>query len=342
MVGNGDGIPPPPVGEPGFNQNVVYPSGRMVTSFGGAIVTSNVLMVRSGIAQYVYGRPHVQLQDRGIIGAGGISNPSIPSDGVLVTPFRVLNARVWSVFETIGRRGTQYGRPRVSTYLGVISRASVGALSSLGYPRLALSRRYIEVRGIQAYRFGWHSTGDGTIFVDPIGRASSVAIGRPTVEREPYLGPQTVSPRGIAPPPITTNHFVSLFHRELRMSGFNALHMGASQNGDPLYLPQRLRVHRPLPTIPVGNDMMVAGEPWVSYRVREVHVQGGDYFESGYDPEYFAERMRVRNNYMPVAPGQQASPVGIGDAAIGVPNVLRGTHYILPDGNADQYRKGAF
>lgn len=335
---NGYGIPPPSVGRPGMNQNVVYPSGRMVTSIGSPLVTSNVLEMRRGIAQYAYGRPFVQLQNRFVLDAGDIRAPALGEP--LVTPFWIKGVSVDS--GAWGRRGTQYGRPRVSMYRGFITRAGVGNVSRYAQPRLALHRRYIDVRGIQAYRFGWHSAGDGTVFVTPFGRASSAVVGRPVVEREPYLGPQTLSLRGIAPPTITNSHFVSLLHREMRLNGFHSLRMGASRGGDTPYLPQSLRVHRPMPTMPEGTDMMTSGTPWVSYRVRELQVEGNDYFEMGYDHTNFAARMRVYNTYTPVAPEQSASPVGIGDTAIGVPNVLRGTHYILPDGNADQYRKGAF
>ncbi|MCK1106366.1 hypothetical protein, partial [Pseudomonas aeruginosa] len=99
----------------------------------------------------------------------------------------------------------------------------------------------------------------------------------------------------------------------------------------------------PMPTIPSGTDTSVFGTAWVSLRVRGVEPDGWESFICEYDPSHFADRMRVRNVFIPPGPNAQSvAPVGLDSVDVGVPNVRPGVHYIRPDGNADQYRKGAF
>ena len=118
--------------------------------------------------------------------------------------------------------------------------------------------------------------------------------------------------------------------------------MGSSR-GDSPYQWQTLHVGPLMPTIPAGFLAEKFGTAWVSMRVRGVELGGWDALEIGYDPAKFAERLRVRNAYVPPGPPAQAvTPMGIGMIKAGVPNVRPGVHYIRPDGNADQYRKGAF
>ena len=52
--------------------------------------------------------------------------------------------------------------------------------------------------------------------------------------------------------------------------------------------------------------------------------------------------MRVRKAYIPAPPWKEIQPVGLDAQLTGVPNVKPAVRYIRPDGNADQYRKGAF
>jgi Cu/Ag efflux pump CusA len=76
-------------------------------------------------------------------------------------------------------------------------------------------------------------------------------------------------------------------------------------------------------------------------RVPDVAMQGFDAFESTYDLAHFDLRMRVRGTPVPPQPAQVLGAVGIVPAPVGTPDARRGTHYIRPDGNAEQYRKGA-
>ena len=96
-----------------------------------------------------------------------------------------------------------------------------------------------------------------------------------------------------------------------------------------------------MPTIPSGAQTDLYGEPWVSFRVRDVAMQGFDAFLSEYDLEAFDKRMRVTRSEA-VRPSRSIAPVGILATDFAASDVKPGIHFIRPDGNADQYRKGAF
>ena len=62
-----------------------------------------------------------------------------------------------------------------------------------------------------------------------------------------------------------------------------------------------------------------------------------------YEPGHFKQRMTVRNLTQPDYPLTQVVRVqGLFGTVFGVPDIKPVTHYIRPDGNMDNYRKGAF
>jgi hypothetical protein len=217
----------------------------------------------------------------------------------------------------------------------------VGNTALYGTASVQLHRRYLEPAGMQAYRMGWVIVGDGTQFVKQFGGADMQVFGQTAVARGPYLGPQTVKPVGLVPPDFGVT-WISLLHRSFPLIGFNALGMGSSR-GDPPYQWQSLHVGPLMPTIPSGFDAKLFGSAWISLRIRGLEPLGFEAFASEYDPENFAARMHVRNAFMPPGPATRTlAPVGVDLPALGVPNAKPAVHFIRPDGNADQYRKGAF
>ena len=75
--------------------------------------------------------------------------------------------------------------------------------------------------------------------------------------------------------------------------------------------------------------------------MREVALQGFVAFLSEYELEAFDKRMRVTRRKQP-RPAHTVAPVGILATDFAASDVIPGVHFIRPDGNADQYRKGAF
>jgi len=343
-------------GKPGLNQYVLYVPGITAPPLGDATVRSNGVMVDAGIKVDGYGEPTVSLKRRYLTVA------EWPDVQVFEpTPARITPHTIYAVVEApaqairnhppanlhyVGQTleygpGARFGQHSVRTYRGILSPSTVGNTAQLGAPSVQLHRRYLEPAGMQAYRMGWVVLGDGTQFVKQFGGADMQLFGQPAVARGPYLGPQTVRPVGLAPPDFGVT-WVSLLHRTFQFTGFNALAMGGSR-GEPPYQWQSLHVGPLMPTIPPGIDAAAFGTAWISLRIRGLEPQGFEAFASEYDPENFAARMHVRNAYVPSGPAARTLvPVGIDAAQAGVPNAKLAVHYIRPDGNADQYRKGAF
>ena len=101
-----------------------------------------------------------------------------------------------------------------------------------------------------------------------------------------------------------------------------------------------------VPNIAEGFDAQIFGaESWVSHRVREVRGEGYDAFLSEYDLLAFDKRMRVMRGAAggpSVKPARSLAAVGFEGFASSTPNARLAVQYIRPDGNADQFRKGAF
>ena len=154
-----------------------------------------------------------------------------------------------------------------------------------------------------------------------------------------WTGPQTVEPLGFSGA-VPSPH-IEHFHRELPLTGFDALKMGASRGGPP-YAWQSLNVGPPMPTLPDGFNAEQFGDAWVSLKIRDIFVPGSDHFISEYDFKDFALRMRVRLEPTPPPSVRTINARGFNafdSAASG--NVSNWVQFIRPDGNMDNYRKGA-
>lgn len=117
--------------------------------------------------------------------------------------------------------------------------------------------------------------------------------------------------------------------------------MGAGRSGDTPYKPQGLWVGEPKPTIPKGFNAEVFGSTTISLRVRDVTVDGFDSFISEMDISNFKGRMKVTLVKKPVViEPKEIMLEAFGLTTYGIPNIRLKTHYIRPDGNSDQYRKG--
>lgn len=346
-------------GRPDFNQRAIFPSGISSLKVGVLAIHSNGIRVDFGIKFDDYGTPDVSLKNRRVTVAEWpdslIYQPSTP---------RLSPHTIWAVKEApqqakdnhpprslhyVGEintfpyvaPGERFGNPRITKNLYLIERASAGDRSDVPRPVLTLKRRFITPPGLQAYRFGWAKASDGREFIVQFGSLDSQLFGKPGIARAPYYGPQTIRATGLAATPVSALTWVSLLHRTFATPGINSLAMGSSRGGSP-YQWQSLNVGPLMPTIPKGFDSQALGSAWVSLRVRNLGAEGFDTFTSTYELAQFAKRMRVRNAAMAEIPTQTILPVGGSGLSIGVPNIRLGVHYIRPDGDADQYRKGAF
>ncbi|WP_180175480.1 hypothetical protein [Acinetobacter sp. YH12025] len=357
LDGYGIGIPGGQVSSPKLKTNVINVYGFSASLFGVPDMYSNGILLENGIKlEREVGTPSVLMGLR-TISITGISSPiemgkprlsphtiyavtEAPSQAIKNHPSRGLHA----VNSSSGFRkaGEVFGMARVRTYSPYINLRS-GILShvSFGTARIALRRRYITVKGLQAYRMGWHSLGDGNQEITQSIGLNFAAFGNVRVSRP--VDPNTYVRFGGLKLAEYGRHVVELLHRTVKPVGLNSLAMGSSRNGT-LYMPQSLNVGPRRPTIPEGTLMEQFGTTYIGLFVRDIGVHGFDASSMGYEPINFKLRMVVKRGPggNDAKPAQPIKPVGFNAFRTNASNVKHAVHYIRPDGNSDQFRKGAF
>lgn len=341
-------------------------------TMGRPSVSANGIRVEPGIFDFYIGEPFVSLRKRKI---------DVPSMGQLIvdsldngggmgswgkprlsphTIYAVLEAttqamRNHAINPTTLRpihTSVTFGQTRVTIWNGAIRPISIGPSGSLGspgatwgvgLPRLINKRQLIAPTGTLMQRIGWPVIpGPQNIIIEE--SIAQHAMGTPKVAPPPYVGPSYIRAGAVSFQSFG-RPLVEHRHRTLRPSGWFSQVVAATfggSGGTGGYMPQTLTVGPRRPTIPSGYDAAGYGLPWVSLRVRELQAAGHDSFVSEYDYQNFAKRMRVRNASDSWGGRRSVLTHGHQSSCVGAPGVRPGTHYIRPDGNSDQYRKGAF
>lgn len=356
--GQGIAVPFQQVANPSVRSNMIRPPGYVATLFGTTDIYSNGILIENGIKlDKELGTPMVQLARRTISINEGINNLIAMGTPRLSphTIYAVLEATeqakrnhnkgqvLHAVNSDSGNRkpGEVFGRARVWIHDPYLNVQGIWPRNEYGTPRVDLKRRYLEVKGIQAYRFGWHNIGDGTQEIKSQPNNLFTVFGKPGIALAKDKDMQVLVP-GLNALSMG-KHLIEFFHRTIKPSGYNALAMGSSR-GDTLYMPQSLHVGPRRPTIPVGTLMEKFGTTYIGLKVRDIQVQGFIATVIGYDPTQFKERMRVERGQggADTKPVQTIQAVGFDALLSNASNVKYAVHYIRPDGNSDQFRKGAF
>lgn len=341
-------------GEPALMTQGAFAIGFDSRAIGGAVVTANSIRVEPGYSESLFSPPTVILKNREIaVGSlGGLSKVSEPS----VSPhtiYSVVEASAQAVgnhpfqllhyvdHDSAGNSLKGCGRPALTNRHRPIAPQGVSPPGWLqgGLAHIANARQYVAHQGTNFVRFGIPSV-PNTQAVAHRAAVDGAVIGLPAVARGAYFGPQTVSLDGI-PPPTTQPPVIDFRNRHLRPGGFAAMVMGASVYNDTPFMWRGLRVGPLIPNIAEGFDASVVQGPWVSLRVRDLRMDGFDSAYSGYDIDNFHLRARVCQEAAPRPPTQRVVPEAITATDTPAPDLRAGRHYIRPDGNAEQYRKGA-
>lgn len=339
--------------------------------FGKAEVVSNMVRIEQGYHNHLsVAEPYVGLRVRYIYPASEPKN-GIPEDKVLgVMPQEIVKPRlsphtIYATMESNDQARRNHPIPGNIPMHVIDGRRYPRNNGDIawGNARVNFYHRTVSPRGIRHEIEAVASIYNATIYVLPDGRnygavgmpdipgdkivrqfqPSTEVWGRPEIKRGPYRGPIEPKPIEIPKPVKGEQAWISLHNRSIHPVGTLMEKMGTRKVNDKPYLWQGLRVGPLMPTIPEGTDQAAIGEAWVSMRVREILFEGFDTFASEYDLENFKDRMRVRHAFIPAPASQGISDVSIESATVvGMPDIKRSVHYIKPDGNANQYRKGVF
>lgn len=358
----GNGIAPlrDHVGRPSLKTNVVFASGFMASTYGSHHLQSNGILLDAGIQEFAIGDHFIGLKNRTIqvptLGDFGTgieeTRPSVSPHtiyAVIEAPAQAIqnhykHGRLHYVNSDGGNRapGEVFGNARVTLrHRQIYLHGYNYVQGNVGTPSLQLRKRYVRPTGINMFRMGWHSALDGSPQdLVQYNDAAQTAYGRPSVV-SPYYGPQTIRVSGLNAFNSGSNR-VEFFHRPVYPRAFLATAMGASRSGDTPYKPQGLWVGKPMPTIPTGFNAERFGNTTIGLRVRDVSVEGFDSFASELDISNFKGRLKVTLVKQPTVIEPQAVAVlpCLSETGYGIPDIKLKVHYIRPDGNSDQYRKG--
>lgn len=356
----GYGIEPPErqVSGPFVRSNVIQPEGFVATRSGNHHLQSNGILVEPGIGEYLIGEPMVGLKNRTI---------AVPTLGDMLqlenvkprlspytiyatkdTPPQAQRNNSGEVFRDVnsgdGNRpaGEVFGRLFISLQHRKITNVSAGYGGWVGSNhKVQLSKRYIDLKdyGFSSQRMGFHVVGPFDQEIEQFESDDFMVLGRPLITA-PYTGTQTIKANGIAAVAITKQQ-IDLLHRTVRPQGFDAQGFGKNAPPNNPFMWQGMRIGERVMGIYGGFDALGFGDTFISNKVRSVDAQGFDSFTCEYDYTNFNARMRVTRQEF-VKPAMHIAPIGFDDSAYGVPNIRPAAHYIRPDGNAEQYRKGAF
>ena len=336
--------------------NSIRPDGIPAPRIGGAVVTFMGARVDAGIRDDAYGIPMVQLKIRTLTvdkwPEGEVFEPSAPRlsphtiYAVKEAPDQAKRNHPSGNLHYVGEDrdyppGERFGRPGIAhKHRWLYQRGTTYTV--FGTASLMLGQQFLYPKGAPVFRMGWHDVGDGKREIKQFGSASFMVLGAPTVGHGEVRGPRSIRPVGIAAPEIARTHWAALWVRSVAPVGVDALRMGSSRGESSPFQWQSLHVGPYVPNIMPGWDSAEFGEAWISNRVRELGVTGFDAFICTYDPKSFKDRMRVVLAKSDQPPAQGVGPIGWEAAQFGQGEIKRAVHYIRPDGNSDQYRKGAF
>lgn len=346
------------VPSPNVNGRVLYQDNTLfqASPFGVPTVHANSIRVEPGYFDLLVGEPAVDLRIREI-GVKPWPDDMVPVPGKA----RVSPHTIWCTHDTpqqavrnngggrwhnvnTGYELLQVGSPRVDLWIRRVTHqgnpdAYGNNFLRIGSHGIFNARQYVQPVGSSFLRFGFHAIPGGQRFLEHFDGSGTMAFGAARIGPPPYTGPQYARPAGLNAVSFGGTHIEHL-RRTVIAVGVSSLQMGVSRGSTP-FMWQGLRVGPPIPFIVGDLDAALFGETWVSHRVRDVSAAGFDAFLCTYTPEQFKLRMRVARR-QDAPPVKTVGLVGIDTEPNGVPAVRHAVHYIRPDGNADQYRKGAF
>lgn len=357
--GHGIELPKQQVPMPLVESNVVFPQGFTAGTYGSHHIQSNGILVEPGLQELIVGSPNVTLKNRTI---------TVPTLGDLLE-IKDVKPRLspWTIYAVMeapaqatknhdyanlhfvnssgGYRaaGEVFGRVIITLQHRIIRNATVGLETSVGRNHHAQLRlRYINLHdhGIRSLRTGVHVVGPFDQNIIQFDSIDMALYGRPEIVRPSYLGPQTIKVPSTNSLSFSQNR-VELLNRNILAKGTQMTQMGTRKSADQAFMWQGLRVGPLIKGNYGGWQSDSFGTTFISLKVREITIEGSDQLTIGYDYTQFDKRMRVLI-IKPTLAQKNIHALGFDAIRFSVPNIKPAVHYIRPDGNADQFRKGAF
>lgn len=335
-------------GRPSINQNVLYQKSWISSSLGQqAVWSNNITPIGVGIGTDFVSNDMSIIHRHRVLSVVGIEatvielgKPRMSHHTIWATRDRTEQARINNGGNWTNVVTTTYGIPNVESTIRTVKAHSFQKDRIFGRPAMSL-----RLQTIAPESFRYRNFGIPTIpFVpqDIILRNGffDEAFGRAVVAHEVIEKPLEIKPKGLTGF-VTGDNTVDNYIRHLGAKGFLAEKMGTYLYNDRPFMWQGLRVGEHVHSSIGAGDTSSYGDAWVSLKVREVGGIGFNAFSSGYSLPSFEDRMTVKNADKQLPTTKTVIAVGIESwANIGYQEIKLGQHYIRPDGNSDQFRKG--
>lgn len=364
---DGYGIEPPKIDKPGINQNVLYPESEVVSSrFGTAFLWGNNLVIRNGIGAIampttliVKNKINAPILAFGIGSSGNnLGKPRLSPHTIYAVkdaPTQAkLNHRTEEELHYVGEiegvkpPGEIFGRATVESTIRSVKANGFNKSVNIGRPTLYLRLQTIEPDSFRLSRFGLPAipfTPQTITIEEATDKEDSDKEkdrwGKHMLSRPPYIGPQYIKPAGLYSFSSGSNS-IDNFIRYLYARGHDSLQAGTILGGDTPFMWQGLRVGEHVPLIIGGDNMSLFGDTIIGLRIRDIPLKGFNAFQSNYDLSSFNDRMRVTRGSITEDEPTVVLCSGIDSLIIGSTSIRLNQHFIKPDGNSDQFRKGAF
>lgn len=351
----GDGIKPPDsqVSNPSLKSNVIFTESFVGTIFGRLFAQSNGILVRPGLQELSVSEPTVSLSKRTIF------PESIKSTSVVGKP----RLSPWTIYAVVEAplQAIENHEPRNLHYvysMEVFGETTVENkhrkifvdrndsygnryMTSFGAVNIALKRHYIQPRGFLAQRHGVHVFGPYDLELKVFDSSFQEKFGNADI-KFPFDGNtnQYIRPIGIDSKTIN-KPVIDFINRLIRPIAFNSQALGYSRYPDTPYMWQSLRIGEVIKGNYAGFEATILGKQTISLKVRELRVTGFNSYDDSFTMGGFNQKLTVKLISKPSVP-VLLKAVGFVSSSYGVPNIKPAAHHIRPDGNADQYRKGAF
>lgn len=352
------------VPKPLLNQNVLYAVGIDSFKAGKTGVHSNNLQITAGIAIDGVSKGARVYTSAQTINLSGMKE--IDSEIAVGRP-RLSPHTIWAVMEApqqakdnhplpdgknyhyvdqeqLGLGGNDIGKAFVeSTIRTIYQRENIYPTNSIvGSPDIVLKKTIVKAQPFRSARFGVPSIPFTLQAITVRLGISSRNLSVAAITRPPYVGPQLISAIGLIATRFGSTYSDN-FMRNIYPSGANTQSFGRSKPNDNPYMWQGLRVGEHVPTSIGAGDTSSYGNTVVSLRIRELGAEGFDAFISRYELESFSGRMTVRNTDQQLPQIRQINITGIKpNSTAGYQDIKLGQHYIRPDGNSEQFRKGGY
>lgn len=355
----GKGIRSPGMGVPAFNQNVIYPRSSGASSrFGTQFIWGNNLVIESGIA---IDNVSNELSVRNKNNIISLTGRGIENKIELGKP-RLSPHTIYAVKEAPAQAKQNHPTPKLH-YVGETDQHAAGEVfgkafiestirsikpywlqpssnNSIGRPSLDLHLKVVRPNGFRLGRFGVPSI--PFTRQDIVVRAGiyASAFGSTSVKRPPYIGPQYIDMQSIYNT-VFGSTYADNYVRTLSAKGVDSLAIGMSKQNDSPFMWQGLRVGEYIPLVIGAGETSRYGDTIIGLRVREIAAEGFNAFISEYTLSAFDQRMNVSNADKKLPATIIIKPNAIKPMSVaGNQDIKLGQHFIRPDGNSDQFRKG--